>query len=180
MTNTQTTLSPIKRLIEAAIFSSPEPVSLEKLKTLLAEEALSHKDLEAILQELQEDYSQRGIALQEVANGYRFQIQADLTERLTLWMQQRTPRYSRAFLETLALIAYRQPITRAEIEDIRGVVISSHILRSLQDREWVKVIGHREVPGRPALYATTSQFLDYFNLKRLEELPALGVLKEEN
>lgn len=167
-----------KRLIEAAIFSSPEPIALEKLKLLIPEEGLSNKDLEQIIQELQEDYRERGIALQEVASGYRFQIQPDLTEHLTLWMQQRTPRYSRAFLETLALIAYRQPITRAEIEDIRGVSVGSNIFRSLQEREWIKVIGHREVPGRPALYATTSEFLDYFNLKSLEDLPSQLLGKE--
>ncbi len=117
--------------------------------------------------------------LKEVASGYRFQVKSDLAPWLQRWTQERPPRYSRALLETIALIAYRQPITRAEIEDVRGVNVSSNILRTLLEREWVKIVGHRDLPGRPALYATTKQFLDYFNLKSLSELPTLAELETD-
>jgi len=125
---------------------------------------------------LQADCAERGIELQHVASGYRFQVRQELAPWISRLWEERPPRYSRALLETLALIAYRQPITRGEIEAIRGVSVSTNIMKTLQEREWIRVVGHREVPGRPALYGSTRQFLDYFNLKSLDDLPALADL----
>lgn len=173
-------ISLIKTILEAAILSSAEPVSIERLAQLFSEEeSLSNKELRAILQQMMQEQENRGYELKEVASGFRFQVKNDIAPWLLRWTQERPPRYSRALLETIALIAYRQPITRAEIEEVRGVNVSSHILRTLLEREWVKVVGHRELPGRPALYATTKQFLDYFNLKSLAELPTLAELETE-
>lgn len=172
---------PIKQILEAALWVAGEPVSLERLVELFdPAEGLNPKALREILGELAQDYQSRGIELKEVASGYRFQAREEVTPWLARWLQNRPGRYSRAFLETLALIAYRQPVTRAEIEEIRGVSINTGILRSLLEREWIKVVGHKEAPGRPALYATTKQFLDYFNLKSLAELPALKEINEES
>lgn len=163
------------QLLEAAIFASDTPLSLAQLQeTVLQKFELSKKRVQGALSTLEHDYAGRGIQLIETALGYRFQTRADLSGELALLWPERSPRYSRAVLETLALIAYRQPITRGEIEDVRGVTVSSHIMRTLQDRGWVKVVGHKEVPGRPGLYATTAQFLDYFGLKDLSQLPALS------
>lgn len=142
--------------------------------TVLESFELTRKRLQQALSQLQQDYLGRGIQLIETASGFRFQTRADLSEYLALLWPERSPRYSRAVLETLALIAYRQPITRGEIEEVRGVTVSSQIMRTLLDRGWVKVVGHKEVPGRPGLYATTPTFLDYFGLKDLSDLPALA------
>lgn len=162
----------LKQLIEATIFVSDQPVSVEKLKnTVLADFTVSDKAIQSALSALELDYRPRGIQLKEVASGYRFQSLDSLSPWLSRLWQESSPKYSRAMLETLALIAYRQPITRGEIEQVRGVAVSSNIIKTLTEREWIKVIGHKEVPGRPALYATTKQFLDYFSLKSLSDLP---------
>ncbi|MDR7119397.1 SMC-Scp complex subunit ScpB [Rheinheimera soli] len=163
------------QLVEAAIFASDKPLSVNDLQsTVLESFELTRKRLQQALSQLQQDYLGRGIQLIETASGFRFQTRADLSEYLALLWPERSPRYSRAVLETLALIAYRQPITRGEIEEVRGVTVSSQIMRTLLDRGWVKVVGHKEVPGRPGLYATTATFLDYFGLKDLSDLPALA------
>ena len=163
------------QLVEAAIFASDKPLSVNDLQsTVLESFELTRKRLQQALSQLQQDYLGRGIQLIETASGFRFQTRADLSEYLALLWPERSPRYSRAVLETLALIAYRQPITRGEIEEVRGVTVSSQIMRTLLERGWVKVVGHKEVPGRPGLYATTATFLDYFGLKDLSDLPALA------
>jgi segregation and condensation protein B len=162
----------LKQLIEAAIFVAEEPLSRERMQqTVLADFTVSTKQFNAIINELKADYAARGIQLHELASGFSFRSNASLSPWLSRLWQETAPRFSRALLETLALIAYRQPITRGEIEDVRGVAVSSNIVRTLTEREWIRVVGHKEVPGRPALYATTSQFLDYFGLKSLSELP---------
>ena len=163
----------LKQLVEAAIFVAEHPLSLEQLQlTVLEGLAVSKNMLTEVLKELQLDYQARGIQLHEVASGYRFQSVDSLSPWLSKLWQEQAPRYSRAMLETLALIAYRQPITRGEIEDVRGVSVSTQIMKTLSERGWVKVVGHKEVPGRPSLYATTKGFLDYFSLKSLSELPS--------
>lgn len=163
----------LKQLVEAAIFVADQALSQEQLQlTVLDGLGVSKTMLAEVLKELQLDYQARGIQLQEVASGYRFQSVDSLSPWLSKLWQEQAPRYSRAMLETLALIAYRQPITRGEIEDVRGVSVSSQIMKTLIERGWVKVVGHKEVPGRPSLYATTKGFLDYFSLKNLSELPS--------
>lgn len=163
----------LKQLIEAAIFVSEQSLSVEKMRsTVLAELSVSTRQLNKVLQELELDYASRGIHLVKVAGGYRFQSNSGLGQLLSKLWQETVPKYSRAMLETLALIAYKQPITRGEIEEVRGVAVSTNIIRSLTERQWIKVVGHKEVPGRPALFATTSTFLDYFSLKSLSELPS--------
>jgi len=167
-----------KHIIEIAIFASDEPMSLMRLKNLLSEDdSLTKQNIKKIVEEIAADYQDKGVELKEVGSGYRFQIREQYAPYVKQIWQERPPRYSRALLETLVLIAYRQPITRAEIEEVRSVVVSTNIMRTLLEREWVRVVGHRDVPGRPALYATTKQFLDYFNLKSLEEMPILSELK---
>ncbi len=171
----------LKPMVEAILMAADAPVAIERLLKLLDDEASTAptKDaLRKVVEELQADYAERGIELVEVASGYRFQARADYADRIARLWQERRPRYSRALLETLSIIAYRQPITRGEIEHIRGVAVATSIMRTLLEREWVRVIGHRDVPGRPALYATTKQFLDYFGLKTLDELPSLSELKD--
>jgi len=163
----------LKQIIEAAIFVADSAVTIDQMReTVLVDFAVTKKQMDKALSDLMLDYSTRGIRLVEVASGYRFQSDPNLGILLSRMWQENAPKYSRAMLETLALIAYRQPITRGEIEDIRGVVVSSHIIRSLTEREWIKVIGHKEVPGRPALLATTKIFLDYFGLQSLDQLPS--------
>lgn len=162
----------LKQLVEAAIFVAEEPLSKDRMqKTVLSDFTVSTQQLNKVLVELQSDYAARGIQLHELASGYSFRSNDALSPFLSRLWQETAPRYSRALLETLALIAYRQPITRGEIEDVRGVAVSSNIVRTLTEREWIQVVGHKEVPGRPALYATTDRFLDYFGLKSLSELP---------
>ena len=163
----------LKQLLEAAIFVADAPLSKEKLQgTVLRDLEISNKMLSEVLEELRLDYLPRGIQLVEVASGFRFQSLDSLSPLLGRLWQENAPRYSRALLETLSLIAYRQPITRGEIEEVRGVSVSSNIIKTLTEREWVKVIGHKEVPGRPSLYATTKTFLDYFGLANLSALPS--------
>jgi segregation and condensation protein B len=163
----------LKQLVEAAIFVADHALSIEQLQaTVLDGLAVSKSLLKDVLAELGLDYQARGIQLVEVASGYRFVSMDSLSPWLSkLWLEQ-APRYSRAMLEILALIAYRQPITRGEIEDVRGVSVSSQIMKTLGERGWTKVIGYKEVPGRPSLYATTKGFLDYFSLKSLSDLPS--------
>lgn len=162
------------QLLEASLFTSERPLSIAALQdTVLADFQLSKKRIEQALQQLTADYAGRGVELAETASGWRFVSRAQWSPYLAKLWPERSPRYSRAVLETLVLIAYRQPLTRGEIEAVRGVTVSSQIIRTLLERGWVKVVGHKEVPGRPALYATTREFLDYFNLQSLEQLPDL-------
>ncbi|MBI5617007.1 MAG: SMC-Scp complex subunit ScpB [Gammaproteobacteria bacterium] len=171
----------LKLILEAALMAAEGPVTLERLAGLFldeGEDGPSRDDVKLALMELVNDCEERAIELVEVASGYRFQTRVDLAPWVNRLWEERKPRYSRALLETLAIVAYRQPITRGEIEDIRGVAVSSGIMRTLLERDWLKVVGHRDVPGRPAVYATTKQFLDYFNLKNLSDLPTLAELKD--
>ncbi|MCP3130477.1 MULTISPECIES: SMC-Scp complex subunit ScpB [Shewanella] len=164
----------LKQLIEASLFVLGKPLSVKMLKeTVLVDFSVSRDKIKAALDELQQDYQERGVQLVKVAGGYRFQTLDVLSPFLQPLWQEKAPKYSRATLETLAVIAYRQPVTRGDIEQVRGVAISSHIIKSLSDRHWIKVVGHKEVPGRPALYATTLEFLAYFGLDTLADLPAL-------
>jgi segregation and condensation protein B len=169
----------LKELIEAAIFVAQTPLSKKMMQqTLFADYKMTKQRIIAVLEQLNEDYSMRGIELVEVASGYRFQARASLSDDLAVLFKEKAPRYSRALLETLALIAYKQPITRGEIEDIRGVAVASNITKTLLERHWIKIVGHKEVPGRPALYATTAQFLDYFSLNSLTQLPQIMPVPE--
>ncbi|MDX1677581.1 SMC-Scp complex subunit ScpB [Arsukibacterium sp.] len=162
------------QLIEAAIFASEQPLGVAELQaTVLQRFTVSKSRIDATIRQLKDDYSARGIVLQQTASGFRFQTRPELSDDLAQLWPERAARYSRAVLETLALIAYKQPVTRGEIEEVRGVTVSSQIMRTLLDRGWVKVVGHKEVPGRPGLYATTPLFLDYFGLKSLTDLPPL-------
>jgi segregation and condensation protein B len=163
----------LKQLIEAGVFVADGALSIDVMRvTFLADFSVSTAQIKKALAELELDYSPRGIHLVKVASGYRFQSDEGLGILLSKLWQENAPKYSRAMMETLALVAYRQPITRGEIEEIRGVSVSSHIVKSLVERNWVKVIGHKEVPGRPALLATTKTFLYYFSLSTLAELPS--------
>lgn len=169
----------LKAILEALLLAAGEPLALERLLELFPDEERPNREaLRAALTELAVDYAGRGMELIEVANGFRLQVPAAFAPWVSRLWEERASRYSRALLETLALIAYRQPITRGEIEEVRGVGVSSNIMKTLQERGWIKVIGHREVPGRPALYATTRDFLDYFNLKTLSELPPLAAPRD--
>ena len=169
----------LRNIVEAALLAAGRPMSIEQILNLFPEnEAPERQDVRAALEALEADYAERGIQLREVASGWRVQVRAEMSSWLSRLWQDRPARYSRALLETLALIAYRQPITRGEIEDIRGVSVSSNIMRTLMERGWVRVVGHRDVPGRPGMYATTREFLDYFGLKRLEDLPPLAEIRD--
>jgi segregation and condensation protein B len=161
-------------IIEAAIFVAPKPLNKRYIKdTVLTDLSVSMARLSQAIEQIQRHYQTRGIRLVEVGSGYRFQACESLAPWLNNLFQERAPKYSRALLETLSLIAYRQPITRGEIEQVRGVAVGSGIIKSLLEREWVHVVGYKEVPGKPALYATTKQFLDYFSLTGLDNLPDL-------
>ena len=168
----------IAKVLEAALMASDRPLSLDALQRLFDEPVPARDELRAALEALRTAYAERAVELVEVASGYRFQVRRPWAARVARLWEEKPQRYSRALLETLALIAYRQPITRGEIEEIRGVGVSSQIMRTLLERGWVRVVGHREVPGRPALYATTRAFLDHFGLTRLEELPPLPEVKD--
>ena len=166
-------------IIEGALLAAGEPLSSKQLAQLFDElDRPSTSDITAALAEVAERCDGRGFELAEVASGFRFQVRQNLSPWVSKLWVERPVRYSRALLETLSLIAYLQPITRGEIEDIRGVAVSSNIMKSLLEREWVKVVGHRDVPGKPAMYATTREFLDYFNLKSLDQLPPLANVKD--
>lgn len=172
----------IRHFIEAALLASPSPLSIEQLQRAASARPgnpeTSKAEIREALDALREDYQGRGIELIEVASGYRIQVRAEMGRELSVLFDERPPRYSRAFFETLALIAYRQPITRGEIEDVRGVSVSSNIIRSMMEREWIRIVGHRDVPGKPAMFGTTRAFLDYFNLKSLDDLPSLAELTD--
>ena len=169
----------LKFVIEAALLAAGQPLSVDKLQGLFGQkDAPARQDIRAAIMDLQADYAGRGIEVIEVASGFRVQIRSIMTHQLEKLWEERPPRYSRALLETLSIIVYRQPVTRGEIEDIRGVAVSTNITRTLLERNWIKVVGHRDVPGKPAMFGTTKEFLDYFGLKKLDDLPPLSELKD--
>ena len=170
----------IKHVVEAALLAAGRPLTLDRLTELFAAKgsAPDRATLRRVLETLAAEYAGRGIELKEVGSGYRIQVRRSMSDWLQPLWEERAPRYTRALLETLALIAYRQPITRAEIEEVRGVVVSTNIVRTLLERSWIRVVGHRDVPGKPAMFGTTREFLDYFGLKKLEELPPLTEIKD--
>lgn len=169
----------LKCILEAVLLAAGEPLDRAALAAVFEEdERPGDADLARALAELQEDYAERGLELKEVASGLRIQVREEVNPWVSRLWQERPQRYSRALLETLALIAYRQPITRGEIEEVRGVSVRSNIIRTLQEREWIRVVGHRDVPGKPALFGTTRAFLDYFNLTNLDDLPSLAEIKD--
>ena len=169
----------LTQILEAAILASGKPLSIDQLAKLFPEdERPDGNEIRDALVALSESCEGRGFELKQVASGYRFQVRQELAVWIGGLWEEKPQRYTRALLETLALIAYRQPITRGEIEDVRGVSVSSNIIRTLQEREWIRVVGHRDVPGRPAMFATTRHFLDYFNLQNLNELPPLSEIRD--
>ena len=169
----------IKHFIEAALLAAGRPLSIDQLQKLFDGRMAPEKaEIRQAITELVEDYEPRGITISEVASGFRVQVKSAMADQLHKLWEERPPRYSRALFETLALIAYRQPITRGEIEEVRGVSVSANIIRSLAEREWVRIVGHRDVPGRPEMFGTTKQFLDYFGLKKLDDLPPLADLSD--
>jgi len=170
---------PLKNILEAALLAAGRPLSIDQcLSLFLDSEQPGRDDIRTAMDALIEDYKDRSIEVKQVASGYRIQVKEDYSEWVSRLWSERPSRYSRALLETLSLMAYRQPITRGEIEDIRGVSVSSTIIKTLMEREWIKVVGHRDIPGKPAMYGTTKNFLDYFNLKSLDELPTLAELRD--
>jgi len=172
-------LDRIRCITEAALLAAGKPLSLDQLLELFDEgDRPARQVMEHVLVLLEQSCEGRGFELKKVASGYRLQVREEFAPWVGRLFEEKPQRYSRALLETLALIAYRQPITRGEIEEIRGVTVSSNIIRTLLEREWVRVVGHRDVPGRPAMYATTRQFLDYFNLTGLDELPPLSEVRD--
>ena len=169
----------IRYFIEAALLAAGRPLSIDQLQKLFDQRMAPQKsEIRQAIAELNDEYEPRGIIVTEVASGFRMQVRATMADQLSKLWEERPPRYSRALFETLALIAYRQPITRGEIEEIRGVSVSSNIVRSLLERDWVRVVGHRDVPGRPEMFGTTKSFLDYFGLKKLDDLPPLADLSD--
>ncbi len=169
----------IKYFVESALLAAGRPLSVDQLQKLFDGRSEPEKsEIREAIQGLVDEYEGRGITVAEVASGFRIQVKASMAERLQKLWEERPPRYSRALFETLALVAYRQPVTRGEIEEIRGVSVSSNIVRTLIERDWVRVIGHRDVPGRPELFGTTRGFLDYFGLKKLDDLPPLADLSD--
>jgi segregation and condensation protein B len=169
----------LRQILEGLLLAAGKPLSLAAMaEVFLEEERPGEDELRAALALIAEDCAGRGFELKEVASGFRFQVRQELSPWVSRLWEEKPQRYTRALLETLALVAYRQPITRGDIEEIRGVSVSSTIIRTLLDREWIRVVGHRDVPGRPAMFATTRQFLDYFNLKSLQELPPLSEIRD--
>lgn len=169
---------PTKDIIEAALLCADQPLTLERLADLFDEDNRpAPEELHAALDAIAAEWAGRTLELKQVSSGYRLQVRQEYAPWVGRLAEERAPRYSRALLETLALIVYRQPITRAGIEEIRGVSVSTYIIKTLLEREWIRVVGHRDVPGKPALYGTTRKFLDYFNLQSLSELPALADIK---
>lgn len=176
--STNTNLEKLKQIIEGALLAAGKSLSIDQILSLfLDEDQPSREEIREALTSIQQDCENRGVELKEVSTGFRFQVKADLAPWVARLWEEKPAKYSRAVLETLALIAYRQPITRSEIEDVRGVAVSSHIVKSLLEREWIRVIGHRDVPGKPALYGTSKTFLDYFGLTSLSDLPPLAELR---
>ena len=169
----------VKMIIEGLLLAAGRPLTLESIAAVFNDDERPENDeLLAVLARIDDECGDRGFELTKVASGYRFQVKQELAEWVGKLWEERPPRYTRALLETLALIAYRQPITRGDIEEIRGVAVSSNIIRTLLDREWIRVVGQRDVPGRPSMFATTKQFLDYFNLESLQQLPALSEIRD--
>lgn len=169
----------LKYIVEAALLAAGRPLDVNELQSLFGEDDPPGKDeIRAAVTSLQEDYAERGIAVQEVASGFRVQVRTGMANWLARLWEERAPRYSRALMETLAIIAYRQPVTRGDVEDIRGVGVTTNIMRSLLERNWIRVVGFRDVPGKPAIYGTTRDFLDYFGLKKLDDLPPLAELRD--
>ena len=169
----------LKNVVEAALLAAARPVPVSELLQIFDEQSRpSAKQVRAVLEELAADYDGRGVTIRETANGFRFQVRSEFAQEVSRLWPDRPRKYSRALLETLALIAYRQPITRAEIEEVRGVVVSTNITRTLMERGWVRVVGYRDVPGKPAMLGTTKEFLDYFGLKKLDDLPPLAEVRE--
>ncbi len=169
----------LQNVLEAILISAEKPLSVEKLLGFFQpEDLVNRNDVKKALSDLQNSFDSHGFGLIEIASGFRFQTKEEYKQWVTQHWDEKPAKYSRALLETLALIVYRQPITRAEIEDIRGVAVSSHIVKTLQERDWIRVVGHKEVPGRPSLLGTTRQFLDYFNLKSLDEMPSLSEIQD--
>jgi len=169
----------LKRILEAALLAASKPLSLKRLLSLFPEDQPQPTAEQATraLTEIRESLSERGMELKEVASGYRLQVPEELAPWVARLWEEKPPRYSRALLETLALIVYRQPVTRAEIEEVRGVSVSSHIIKTLQEREWIKVLGYKDVPGKPAMFGTTRALLDYFNVSSLDQMPTLKDLQ---
>ncbi len=174
------TAEQIKNIVEAALLAAGQNLSIDRLLGLFADEPVppGREQIREALNRLAQEYEGRGVELRETGSGFRLQVRREMAPWIGKLWEERPQRYSRALLETLAIIAYRQPITRGEIEEIRGVAVSSNIIRTLLEREWIRVVGHRDVPGRPGLYATTRRFLDHFNLKSLNELPTLAELRD--
>lgn len=169
----------LRNIVEAALLAAGRPLNLNEIQSLFGEDDPPGKDdLRAAIERLQADYETRGIALQEVASGFRIQVRSSMSGWLGRLWEERTPRYSRALMETLAIIVYRQPVTRGDVEEIRGVGVTTNIMRSLLERNWIRVVGFRDVPGKPAIYGTTKEFLDYFGLRRLDDLPPLADIKD--
>ena len=169
----------LKNILEAVLMASDEPLNMAMLASVFTdEERPSDAEIGTALSELAEDYAERGLEVNEVASGWRIQVREDINPWVARLWEERPQRYSRALLETMALIAYRQPITRGDIEEVRGVSVRTNIIRTLQEREWIRVVGHRDVPGKPALFGTTKVFLDYFNLSSLDDLPSLAEIKD--
>ena len=169
----------LKNTIEALLLSSDEPISADKLYKIISnKERITKADVLDAIKELKGDYETKEIEVSRVDSGYRIQAKKSINDYLNIIFAEKTPRYSRALMETLSIIAYKQPVTRGDIEAIRGVSVSSSIMRTLSDRSWIKIIGYRDVPGKPAMFSTTAEFLDYFGLKRLDELPDLPDIKE--
>jgi len=169
----------LKHTIEALLLSSDEPLSTERLfKIISNKHQITKSDVLDAINALENDYSEKEIEVSKVASGYRIQAKKSINDYLNIIFAERTPKYSRALMETLSIIAYKQPVTRGDIEAIRGVSVSSSIMRTLTDRNWIKIIGYRDVPGKPAMFSTTADFLSYFGLEKLEELPDLPDIKE--
>ena len=169
----------IKHFVEAALLAAGRPLNVDQLQKLFdGRTAPEKQEIREAIAALVEEYQPRGITISEVASGFRVQVKAAMADQLQKLWEERPPRYSRALFETLALIAYRQPITRGEIEEVRGVSVSPNIVRTLMERDWVRVVGHRDVPGRPEMFGTTKLFLDYFGLRKLDDLPPLADLSD--
>jgi segregation and condensation protein B len=169
----------IKKIIEALLFAATEPMTVKQIQQLFPEsEQPETRLIQLALDSIKMDYSTHSVELKQLASGYRFQVRAEFSPWVSRLFEEKPPRYSRALLETLVIIAYQQPVTRGDIEDIRGVSVSSHLISTLLEREWIQNVGQKQVPGLPTLYATTKQFLDYFNLSSLAQLPSLAELKE--
>lgn len=169
----------IRNILEAALLAAGRPLNLDELMALFTDaERPARNQIRQALDELQSEFAGRGIELREFGGGFRIQVKAELAPWMARLWEERPTRYSRALLETLSLIAYRQPITRGEIEAVRGVTVSPYIVRTLEERGWIRVVGHRDVPGRPEMFGTTKEFLDYFSLKSLDELPTLADIRD--